>query len=322
MTRQIVYAQGLGEAFAEEMARDERVFIMGIDVQRSVFGVTAGLVDHFGRERVRNTPICESGIVGTALGAALTGMRPCAEVMFSDFTFVAMDQIANQVASWHYMTGTQWKVPLVIYTFDGAGMGLGYNHSQCTESVFQSIPGLTVVAASDAYTAKGLMKAAIRSEDPVLFFAHKALLGMPGEVPDEDYTVPLTRARVVREGSDVTVVAHHLMLHHSLAVAEALAAEGVSVEVIDPVCISPLDKETILASVRKTGKLVTVEESRKVAGVGAEIAAMVCEEAFYDLDAPVKRVGPPAVPIPGSWFLEQNYVPRPDAIREAITSVL
>ncbi|HBY93411.1 MAG: alpha-ketoacid dehydrogenase subunit beta [Ardenticatenaceae bacterium] len=322
MTRQIVYAQGLGEAFAEEMARDERVFILGIDVQRAVFGVTAGLVDQFGRARVRNTPICESGIVGTALGAALTGLRPCAEIMFSDFTFIAMDQIANQVASWNYMTGGQWKAPMVIYTFDGAGMGLGYNHSQCTETVFQSIPGLTVVAASDAYTAKGLMKAAIRSEDPVLFFAHKALLGMPGEVPEEDYTVPLARARVVREGSDVTVVAHHLMLHHSLAVADALAGDGVAVEVIDPVCISPIDKETLLASVRKTGRLVTVEESRKVAGVGAEIAAVVCEEAFYDLDAPVKRVGAPAVPVPGSWFLEQNYVPGPDSIREAITSVL
>ena len=322
MTRQIVYAQALGEAFAEEMARDERVFILGIDVQRSVFGVTAGLADHFGPERVRNTPICESGIVGAALGAALTGMRPCAEIMFSDFAFVAMDQIANQAASWHYMTGGQWKAPLVIYTFDGAGMGLGYNHSQCTESVFQGIPGLTVVAASDAYTAKGLMKAAIRSDDPVLFFAHRALLGMPGEVPDEDYTVPLGKARVVREGDDVTVVAHHLMLHHTLAVADAMAAEGVSVEVIDPVCIAPLDKETILASVRKTGRLVTVEECRKAGGVGAEIAAVICEEALYDLDAPVKRVGAPPVPVPGSWFLEQHYVPGPDAIREAIASVL
>ncbi|MFQ5612840.1 MAG: alpha-ketoacid dehydrogenase subunit beta [Anaerolineae bacterium] len=322
MTREIVYAQGLGEAFAEEMARDERVFIMGIDVQRSVFGITAGLTDHFGAERIRNTPICESAIVGAALGAALTGMRPCAEIMFSDFTFVAMDQIANQVASWQYMTGGQWQAPLVIYTFDGAGMGLGYNHSQCTESIFQSIPGLIVVAASDAYSAKGLMKAAIRCNDPVLFFAHRALLGMPGQAPDEDYTLPLTRARVVRQGNDVTVVAHHLMLHHSLAVAENLAAEGVSVEVIDPVCISPLDKETILDSVRKTGRLVTVEESRKVAGVGAEIAAVVCEEAFFDLDAPIKRVGAPAVPVPGSWFLEQNYVPGPDAIQAAISSVL
>lgn len=322
MSRQIVYVQGMGEAFAEEMARDERVFVMGIDVQRSVFGHTAGLVNHFGAERVRNTPICESGIVGTALGASLAGMRPCAEVMFSDFALIAADQIANQVASWHYMTGGQWQTPLVIYTFDGAGMGLGYNHSQCTENMFQSIPGLIIVVPSDAYMAKGLLKAAIRSNNPVLYFAHKALLGMPGEVPDEDYTVPLTQARVVREGSDVTVVAHHLMLHHALGVANVLAEEGVSVEVIDPVCIAPLDKETILKSVRKTGKLVTVEECRKVGGVGSEIAATVTEEAFYDLDAPIKRVGGPSIPIPGSSALEQSYVPGPDQIREAITSIL
>jgi pyruvate dehydrogenase E1 component beta subunit len=185
------------------------------------------------------------------------------------------------------------------------------------------VPGLTVVAASDAYMAKGLLKAAIRSDDPVLFFGHKGLLGQPGEVPDEDYTVSLTKARVVREGTDVTVVAHHLMLHHALAVAEALAAEGVSVEVIDPVCISPLDKETLLASVRKTGHLVTAEEGRKTAGVGAEISALVCEEAFYDLDAPIKRVGAPPIPVPGSIHLEQScYLPGPQDIRDAITSIL
>ncbi len=322
MTRRMSYTQALREAFDEEMARDERVFVLGIDVQHSVFGVTRGLADKYGLARIRNTPICESGIVGAALGAALTGMRPCAELEFSDFAFIAMDQIANQVASWHYMTGGQWNAPLVIYTFDGAGMGLGYNHAQCTESVFQSIPGLTVIAASDAYMAKGLMKAAIRSDDPVLFYAHRALLNKQGDVPDDDYTVPLTQARVVRAGSAVTVVAHHLMLHHVLAVAESLTSEGISIEVIDPVSISPLDKETILASVRKTGRLVTVEESRKVAGVGSEIAATVCEEAFFDLEAPIKRIGAPAVPVPGSWFLEQNYVPSPDAICKVIKSVL
>lgn len=322
MTRRISYTQALREAFDEEMARDDRVFVMGIDVQHSVFGVTRGLASKYGLERIRNTPICESGIVGAALGAALTGMRPCAELEFSEFSFLAMDQIANQAASWHYVTGGQWKRPLVIYTFDGAGMALGYNHAQCTETIFQSIPGLYVVAASDPFMAKGLMKSAIRSDDPVLFFAHRALLNMQGEVPVEDYTVPLARARVVREGKDVTVVAHHLMLQHSVAIAESFAGEGVSVEVIDPVCISPLDKDTILDSVRKTGRLVTVEESRKVAGVGSEVAATVCEEAFYDLEAPIKRIGAPAVPVPGSWFLEQNYVPCPDEIREAIKSVL
>jgi acetoin:2,6-dichlorophenolindophenol oxidoreductase subunit beta len=320
---QKLYVQAIGEAFAEEMARDERVFVLGIDVRRSVFGTTAGLVDRFGPERVRNTPICESGIVGAALGAALTGMRPCAEIMFSDFTFVAMDQIANQVGNWRYMTGGQYHAPMVIYTMDGGGMGLGYNHSGCTESVFQGIPGLLVVTASDPYTAKGLLKSAIRCDDPVLLFFHKALLGVSGEVPEEEYTVPLTKARVVREGSDVTVVAHHMMLHHSLSVAEALAKEGVSVEVIDPVAISPLDKETILASVRKTGRLVTAEECRKKGGVGAEVAAVVAEEAFFDLDAPVKRVGAPPIPVPGSSYLEQEcYLPGPKDIREAIASIL
>jgi len=323
MSRKILYVQAIGEAFAEEMARDERVFVMGIDVTRAVFGLTAGLVDRFGKERVRNTPICESGIVGTALGAALTGMRPCAEIMFSDFAYVAMDQIATQVGSWRYMTGGQFKAPMVIYTLDGGGMGLGYNHSGCTEAAFQGSPGLTIVAASDAYTAKGLLKAAIRSDDPVLFFGHKALLGQPGEVPDEDYILPLTKARIVREGSDVTVVAHHLMLHHALGVAAALEKEGVSVEVIDPVCISPLDRETILASVRKTGRLVTVEEGRRTGGVGAEISAVVSEEAFFDLDAPIKRVGAPPIPVPGSAFLEQScYLPGPEDIRKAITSIL
>ncbi len=323
MSREIPYVQAINEAFAEEMERDDRVFILGIDVGRGAFGLTTGLAGRFGPDRVRNTPICESAIVGSALGAALTGMRPCAEIMFSDFTFVAMDQIANQVGSWRYMTGGQYNAPMVIYTMDGGGMGLGYNHSNCTESVLQSVPGLVVVAASDAYTAKGLMKAAIRSEDPVFFFAHKMLLGHTAQVPDEDYTVPLDRARVVREGDDVTVVAHHMMLHHSLAVAAELEAQGVGVEVIDPVCISPLDKETILASVRKTGRLVTVEECRKVAGVGAEISAVVCEEAFFDLDAPVRRVGAPAIPVPGSPYIEQAcYLPGPDAIREAVTSIL
>lgn len=323
MSRKITYVQAINEAFAEELARDPKVFILGIDVQRAVFGLTAGLVDRFGKERVRNTPICESGIVGAALGAALTGMRPCAEIMFSDFAFVAMDQIANQVGSWRYMTGGQYGAPMVIYTMDGGGMGLGYNHSGCTEAAFQGVPGLRVVAASDAYTAKGLLKAAIRCDDPVLFFAHKALLGLPGEVPDGDYTVPLGQARVVREGADVTVVAHHLMLHHSLAVARELEAEGVSVEVIDPVSIAPLDRSTILASVRKTGRLVTVEEGRKTAGVGAEVAALVSEEAFFDLDAPVRRVGAPAIPVPGSAHLEQAcYLPGPQQIRDAITSIL
>ncbi|MBI5445962.1 MAG: alpha-ketoacid dehydrogenase subunit beta [Deltaproteobacteria bacterium] len=323
MSRSTTYVQAIGEAFAEEMLRDERVFVMGIDVQRSVFGLTANLVNAVGKERVLNTPICESGIVGAALGAALTGMRPCAEIMFSDFAYIAMDQIATQVGSWHYMTGGQFKAPMVIYTMDGAGMGLGYNHSGCTEAAFQGVPGLIVVAASDAYTAKGLMKAAIRSDDPVLFFGHKALLGLPGELPDGDYTVPLTKARVVREGGDVTVIAHHVMLQHALGVAETLGNEGTAVEVIDPVCLSPLDKETILESVRKTGRLVTVEECRKTGGIGAEISAMVTEEAFFELDAPVKRVGAPCIPVPGNWTLETScYIPGPDKIREAILSVL
>ncbi len=322
MSRKLTYVQAMNEAFAEEMARDEKVFIQGIDVCKSVFGPTAKLVDRFGAQRVRNTPIAESAIVGSALGAALTGMRPCAEIMFSDFTFVAMDQIANQVGQWRYMTGGQYQAPMVIYTLEGGGMGLGYNHSGCVASYFQSIPGLTVVAASDPYTVKGLMKAAIRCDDPVLFFGHKGLLGLEGEVPEEDYTIDLLKARVVREGRDVTVVTHHAMLHKSLAVAEELAKEGISMEVIDPVCLSPLDRDTILGSVRKTGRLVIAEEGRKTAGIGAEVSAMVTENAFFDLDAPILRVGAPPIPVPGSVFLEvEGYLPGSKEIRNAVQSL-
>jgi pyruvate dehydrogenase E1 component beta subunit len=322
MSRQVTYVQAMNEAFAEEMARDEKVFIMGIDVRKSVFGPTAKLVERFGPQRVRNTPICESAIVGSALGAALTGMRPLAEIMFSDFAFVAMDQIANQVGNWRYMTGGQFNAPMVIYTLEGGGMGLGYNHSGCVAASFQSIPGLTVVAASDPYTVKGLMKAAIRCDDPVLLLGHKGLLGMMGEVPEEDYTVDLMKARVAREGRDVTVVAHHAMLHKSLTVADELEKEGISMEVIDPVCLSELDRDTILSSVNKTGRLVIAEEGRKVAGIGAEISAMVTENAFFDLDAPIKRVGAPSIPIPGSWHLEQEgYLPGPRQIRKAVLSL-
>jgi pyruvate dehydrogenase E1 component beta subunit len=322
MSRQVTYVQAMNEAFAEEMSRDEKVFLMGIDVRKSVFGPTARLVDRFGTERVRNTPICESAIVGAALGAALTGMRPLAEIMFSDFAFVAMDQIANQVGNWRYMTGGQYNAPMVIYTLEGGGMGLGYNHSGCVASFFQSIPGLTVVAGSDPYTVKGLMKAAIRCDDPVLLLGHKGLLGLTGEVPEEDYTVNLLKARVVREGRDVTVIAHHAMLHKSLAVADELEKEGISVEVIDPVCLSDLDRETILSSVSKTGRLVIAEEGRKVAGIGAEISAMVIENAFFDLDAPIKRVGAPSIPVPGSCHLEQEaYLPGPRQIRGAVLSL-
>ena len=321
MVREIVYVQAINEALREEMEQNEKVVVMGEDVRISPFGQTAGLSESF-NERVLNTPIAESAIVGTALGMAMTGLRPVAEIMFSDFTYLAMDQIANQAGQWRYMTGGQIKVPLVIRTLSGAGLGLGYNHSQSTESSFIQPPGLKVAVPSNPYDAKGLLKAAIRDDNPVLFFEHKLLLGISGEVPEEDYTVEFGRAQIVRPGKDVTVIAMQHMVHKALGVAEKLSKEGIEVEVIDPRTIVPFDMETVLTSLSKTGRLVTVEESRKQGGIGSEIAARVVDEGFDMLDAPIVRVGAPQVPIPCSPALEQFYLPDEQKIKSAVKRVL
>lgn len=321
MARVINYQQAINETLKAEMERDERVFILGEDVRVSPFGQTAGLVEQFGKERVRNTCIAESAIVGMSIGAAMTGMRPVAEIMFADFMYLAMDAIANQASSWRYVMGGQVKLPLVIRTTGGAGWVMGYNHSQNTEASFMHAPGLKIALPSTPYDAAGLLRTAIRDDNPVLFFEHKCLFAITGEVPEEEYSIPFGQADIKRQGKHATVVAALRMVHPALAAAERLAQEGIEVEVIDPRTLVPLDKETILASVKKTGRLVTVEESRVRNGVGAEISAIVASEGFDYLDAPIQRVGAPDVPIPCNPMLEAAYIPNEDRIIEAVKKV-
>ncbi len=318
----ITYQQAINNTIRMEMERDSSVFVVGEDVRVSAFGQTAGLVQQFGKERVRNSCIAESAIVGMSLGAAMTGLRPVAEIMFADFAYLAMDAIATQAGSWQYVTGGQVKMPVVIRTASGAGLNMGYNHSQNTEASFMHAPGLKIAVPSTPYDAAGLLRTAIRDDNPVLFFEHKILLGSAGEVPDEEYTIPFGKADVKRQGTNVTVVATLLMVHKALAAAEKLSQEGIDVEVIDPRTLVPLDTETILASVKKTGRLVTVEESRLRNGVGAEIAAVVASEGFDYLDAPIQRVASPMVPIPCSPALESAYLPNEETIIQAIRKVL
>lgn len=322
--RKITYKEALREALREEMHRDPTVFLLGEDVGRyweGAFKVTKGLAEEFGDERVRDTPISESAIIGAAVGAAITGMRPVAEIMFGDLTGLAMDQIANQAAKIHYMFGGQANVPLVIRTPFGAGVNIAAHHSQSLEAWYMHIPGLYVAAPSTPYDAKGLLKKAIRSENPVFFCEHKLLYPMEGEVPEEEYTVPFGVADIKREGSDVTVVATLYMVHKALNAAEELEGEGVSVEVVDPRTLTPLDKETIIVSVKKTGRLVVVSEDCKTAGVSAEISAIVAEEAIDYLDAPIKRVAEPDTPIPFSPPLEQYVIPNEKTIIKAVKEI-
>lgn len=321
MSREILYVQAINEALREELTNNEQVMIFGEDVRVSPFGQTAGLVESF-QERVINTPIAESAIVGTAIGLAMAGMRPVVELMFADFVYLAMDQIATQAAQWKYMTGGQVKVPLVIRTLSGGGWGLGYNHSQSTEASFIHVPGIKIAVPSTPYDAKGLLKRAIRDDNPVIFFEHKFLLGMSGEVPEEDYTINFGEARVARRGKDVTVVAILSMVPKALKLAEELRKQDIDIEVIDPRTLVPLDLETILNSLKKTGRLVIMEESRKQGGVGSEIAARVVEEGFDLLNAPIVRVGAPSVPIPGSPALEQIYLPGEEVLKAAVMKVL
>jgi acetoin:2,6-dichlorophenolindophenol oxidoreductase subunit beta len=322
MAKTITYQQAISDTLRQEMERDSSVFVIGEDVRISPFGQTAGLAAQFGPERVRNTCIAENAIAGLAIGAAMTGMRPVAEIMFADFMYLAMDQIATQAASWRYMTGGQVKLPLVIRTAAGGGWAMGYNHSQCTEASFMHAPGLRIAIPSTPRDAAGLLRTAIREDNPVLFFEHKGLLASTGEVPDEEFSIPFGQADIKRAGKDVTIVATLMMVQKALAAAEKLSQEGIEVEVIDPRTLKPLDKDTILASVKKTGRLVTVEESRIHNGVGAEIAAMVVSEGFDLLDAPVQRVAAPDVPIPCSPALEQVYLPNEETIIAAVKKVL
>ncbi len=323
--REITYLEAVREAMQEVMRVNPDVFIMGEDigVYGGAFGVTRGMIEEFGPERVRNTPISESAIAGAAVGAAMTGMRPIIELQFSDFITIATDQIVNQAAKNRYMFGGKGKVPLVLRTPAGSGTGAAAQHSQSLEAWMAHIPGLKVVQPSTAYDAKGLLKAAIADDNPVIFYEHKLCYRTKGHVPEEDYTIPLGKADVKREGTDVTVVATAIMVHKALAAASELEKEGISVEVIDPRTLVPLDEETIINSVKKTGRLVVVHEAVKRGGFGGEIASMIAEsEAFDYLDAPIKRLGGLAVPIPYNPILEKAAVPQEADIIAAVKETL
>ncbi len=320
----MTYREALKQGLREEMQRDERVFIMGEDVGKNwggAFKVTKGLAEEFGDERVRDTPISENTIAGAAVGAAITGMRPVAEIMFGDLITLAMDQICNQAAKMRYMFGGQTSVPLVIRTVFGGGKNIASHHSQSLEAWFMHTPGLKIAVPAFAYDVKGLIKTAIRDPNPVMFFEHKLVYDKKEEVPDEEYLIPFGEARIRREGDDVTVWGTFLMVHKALEVAEELAKEGISVEVIDPRTLVPFDKKTLIDSVKKTGRLVLVTEETKTGATTAEVAAMVQEEAFDWLDAPIIRVNAPDTPVPFSPPLEQFFIPDHKRIAEAIRSI-
>ena len=324
------FRQAINEALAQEMERDPRVVIMGEDIAGGLgapgeddawggpLGVTKGLVGEFGRERVLDTPITESGFIGAAVGAAATGLRPVAELMFVDFMGVCFDQIFNQAAKFRYMFGGKATTPLVIRTMFGAGFRAASQHSQCLYPIFTHIPGLKVVIPSSPYEAKGLLIQAIRDDDPVVFFEHKVMYDVEEDVPDEPYAIPFGEARYVREGDDVTIVAFGRMVTMASQAAEALAKEGVSCSVIDPRTTSPLDTDTILDSVGRTGRLVVVDEGTPRCGVAADLAALVAEQAFAALRAPIRRVTAPHTPVPFAPSLEKLYIPSVASIAQAV----
>jgi len=322
--REITYREALREGLREEMQRDEGVFLLGEDIAEfgGSYKVTQGLFEEFGPDRVRNTPISEAAIAGASLGAALLGMRPVAEYMYIDFSLLALDQIVNQIAKVRYMFGGKAKAALVIRTQGGAGRSSGPHHAQSLEAWFCHIPGLKVVMPSTPYDVKGLIKASIRDDDPIIFIEHKLLYNEKGSVPDEEYLIPIGRADIKREGIDVTIVATSLMVTKTLNAAERLARDGIEAEVLDPMTLVPLDEESILQSVRKTGRLVIVHEACRRAGYGAEIAAIVAEKALYDLDAPIKRVAAFNTPIPFAPKLEGFVIPDEQAIINEVRELL
>jgi acetoin:2,6-dichlorophenolindophenol oxidoreductase subunit beta len=323
MTETTTYVKAINRALAEAMRADERVLVLGEDVaEGGPYTATAGLAAEFGTERVRNTPISEAAICGVAIGAAQAGLRPVLEIMFIDFITLALDQLVNQAAKAHFMSGGQLRVPLVLRTQGGAGQRGAAQHSQSLESWLTHVPGLKVVMPSTAADAAGLLLAAIDDPDPVVFVENKTLYFRRETVPDAIEPVSLGRARVVRPGADVTVVALSRMVAEALLAADRLAQEGVDVEVIDPRTLVPLDLDAILASVRRTNRLVVAHEAVTFGGFGAEIVARVQEAAFDDLDAPVVRVGAPFTPVPLSPRLEDAYAPRADAIEAAVRALL
>jgi len=320
----ITMREAISQALWEEMERDERVFIMGeeVGVWGGTYAVTKGFYDHFGEKRVRDTPIAESVIIGCAIGAALTGLRPVAELMTINFAFAAMDHIVNEAAKLRYMFGGQFTIPLVIRTPGGGGRQLGATHSQTPDAIFAHFPGLKVVAPGTPEDAKGMLKAAIRSDDPILFIEHATLYQVRGEVPAGDYTVPLGKSKIHRPGSDVTVVTYSKMLEVSIKAADQLSKEGIEVEIVDLRSLRPLDMEPVLESFKKTNRAVIVEEGWRSYGVGSEVAARLYEEAFDYVDAPIKRVAQKEVPLPYNRALEQMALPQVEDVVEAVKEVL
>lgn len=322
---EITYREAVVRALDEEMARDENVIFFGEDVGKAggVFKVTPGLWEKYGNDRVRDTPISENAIIGAGIGAAITGMRPVVELMFADFAAVTLDQIINQAAKMRYMSGGQIKVPLTIRAAQGAGAGFGSQHSQCCETWFMHAPGLKVVVPSSPADVLGLLKASIRDDNPVVFLEHKSQYTDKGEVPDHaDHIVPLGVANIVREGSDVTLVAVQNMVKVAKAAAEELAKEGISCEIIDPRTLVPLDVDTIVSSVKKTGRLVTVEEAIRAGGWGAEVATQVTENAIWSLEGPVVRVTMEAGIVPFSAPLEAQLLPNKERVIAAVRKVM
>lgn len=320
----ITMREAISQALWEEMERDPAVFIMGeeVGVWGGSYAVTKGFYDHFGGKRVRDTPIAESSIVGGAIGAALVGERPVAELMTINFAFAAMDHIVNETAKLHYMFGGQFKLPLVIRTVSGGGRQLGATHSQTPDVIFAFFPGLTVVAPGTPADAKGLLKSAIRSDNPVLFIEHATMYQKRGDVPDGEYTIPIGKSTIQRPGRDVTIVTYSKGLEISMKAAEALAQEGIEAEVVDLRTLRPLDMDPVLESFRKTNRAVVVEEGWKSYGVGSEIESRIYEQAFDYVDAPIKRVAQDEVPLPYNRTLEQAALPQPEDVIAAVKEVL
>ena len=320
----ITMREAISQALWEEMERDPKVFIMGeeVGVWGGTYAVTKGFLDHFGAERVRDTPIAEAAIVGSAIGAAMAGMRPVAELMTMNFAFSAMDHIVNQAAKIHYMFGGQMKVPLVIRAPGGGGRQLAATHSQTPDAIFAHFPGLKVVAPGTPEDAKGLLKSAIRSDDPVLFIENATVYQQRGEVPDGDYTTPIGKSKVQREGKDVTLVTYSKMVPYSMKAAEQLAKEGIDVEIVDLRSLRPLDMGPVIESFKHTNRAVIAEEGWKSFGVGAEVAARIYQEAFDYVDAPIQRVAQKEVPLPYNRHLEQLALPQVEDIINAVKEVM
>ena len=320
----ITMREAISQAIWEEMERDEKVFIMGeeVGVWGGTYAVTKGFLDHFGEERVRDTPIAESAIIGAAIGAALNGLRPIAELMTINFAFVAMDHIVNEAAKLHYMFGGQMVLPLVIRAPSGGGRQLGATHSQTPDVIFAHFPGLKVVAPGTPADAKGLLKSAIRSDDPILFIENATLYQMRGEVPEGDYTVPIGKSVVQRAGKDVTIVTYSKMVKYCLDAAEQLSKDGIDVEIVDLRSLRPLDMGPVITSFKKTNRAVIVEEGWLSYGVGAEVSTRIYQEAFDYVDAPIQRVAQKEVPLPYNSHLEQLALPQVTDIIQAVKEVL